>query len=185
MSSSQKIVISGGPGSGKTSLIDFLTAAGYSTFEEVSRVVIQEGRSLGKANYFLEDPYAFSEILFEGRKKQYEKAQKMTPNGTLPYVFFDRGIHDTYAYLEAMGLATAAWKKKMEAYRYDFIFLLPPWKAIYQTDEERKEDFPQAQLFYKHIKKVYETAANTLIEVPIGSVAERTAFILKQLGDHG
>ena len=66
----KRIVISGGPGSGKTTLINSLNKLGYSTFDEYSRTLIEKAKNEGKNRYFLSDPYLFSEALFTGRKKQ-------------------------------------------------------------------------------------------------------------------
>ena len=37
-------------------------------------------------------------------------------------VFFDRGVHDIYAYLLAIGKANETWKKKITNFKYDFDF---------------------------------------------------------------
>ena len=67
----KRIVITGGPGAGKTSLIDELCTKGYRTHAEYSRSLIQKAQSEGTLNYFLSHPQEFSEALFEGRKHQY------------------------------------------------------------------------------------------------------------------
>jgi len=84
----QKIVISGGPGSGKTRLINLLKDDGYQTYEEYSRIIIKGGFYKGFKNYFKEDPNTFSKLLFEGRKKQWESARQLPFFKKKPYVFF-------------------------------------------------------------------------------------------------
>ena len=49
----KRIVISGSPGAGKTSIIKGLKNKGYTVFEEYSRILIDEGKASGKANFFL------------------------------------------------------------------------------------------------------------------------------------
>ena len=132
----RKIVISGGPGSGKTRLINLLKEDGYQTFEEFSRIIIKKGFHKGFKNYFKEDPNAFSEALFEGRKQQWESARKLPFLKKKPYVFFDRGIPDIIAYLQAQGKNSDPWKKKAKPYVYEHVFLLEPWLEIYHTDSE-------------------------------------------------
>lgn len=85
--SHRKIVITGGPSTGKTSVIDSLTELGYVCFPEISRQVTLEARKLGIEQLFLEDPILFSEKLLEGRIKQYIEAEKHSNH----LVFLDRG----------------------------------------------------------------------------------------------
>ena len=57
----KKIVISGGPGSGKTTLINLLKDKGYPCFEEFSRILIDRARKTGENNIFKSRPLFFSE----------------------------------------------------------------------------------------------------------------------------
>ena len=90
-----KIVITGGPGTGKTSIINKLENIGHTVFHESSREIIQKYKKLGHNQLFLSDPIKFSEILLENRILQYENADKLN----FKNVFFDRGIPDILAYL--------------------------------------------------------------------------------------
>ena len=36
------------------------------------------------------------------------------------------------------------------------VFILPPWKEIYQTDNERKQDWQEAEHTYFQMKSTYE-----------------------------
>ena len=178
----RKIVISGSPGAGKTSVIEGLNAMGYTVFQEYSRSIIEEGKAQGKANFFLSDPYQFSERLFLGRKEQFGRANLLAVNETKPYVFFDRGVHDTYAYLEALGKGNSMWKDRVKAFQYDLVFLFDPWESIYKTDAERKETFKEAQRYFPFIQNVYQQD-HTVVLVPKVSVEARIAFILNYLSN--
>ncbi len=180
-----KIVISGGPGSGKTTIIEMLKKKGYVCYEEFSRMIIQEGKQKGLENYFFSEPEAFSEVLFQGRKKHFEEAHQKVKIKNNPFIFFDRGIHDTYAYLNAVNQGNSFWKERVMAYRYDVVFLLPPWENIYVQDEERMESFKEAALFYSYIESVYKESKTKIIEVPKASPEERTTFIEKHLSAYG
>ena len=63
----KKIVITGGPGSGKTSLILFLEENGYQCQNEISRQVTLEAQKKGIDQLFLSDPVLFSQHLLEER----------------------------------------------------------------------------------------------------------------------
>jgi predicted ATPase len=65
--------------------------------------------------------------------------------------------------------------------KYTKVFLLPPWQEIYQSDEERYENFEQAKLIYNHLKETYENYGYELIEVPQGRLENRILFILEAI----
>ena len=178
----KRIVISGGPGAGKTTLVNGLNKLGYSTFDEYSRTLIEKAKIEGKNRYFLSDPYVFSEALFTGRKKQYEDLYKL--NAKLPYVFFDRGIHDIHAYLKAIGKDTKSWEKRVSEFQYDLVFLLSPWKDIYEEDEQRTESFEEAAHYFSFIEAVYKQS-HKIVYVPQDTVASRISFIEDKVRLHG
>ena len=61
------IVIIGGPGTGKSSIINGLVAKGYCCYPEISREVTLEAQKRGIEQLFLEDPLLFSQMLLDGR----------------------------------------------------------------------------------------------------------------------
>lgn len=73
----QKIVLTGGPGTGKTTILEALTKQGYACKEEISRQVTQMARKNGIEQLFLKDPLLFSKLLLEGRIQQYKDAAKL------------------------------------------------------------------------------------------------------------
>ncbi len=172
------VVIIGGPGTGKTTLIDALVSRGYCCYPEISREVTMEAKKQGIEQLFLENPLLFSELLLEGRKKQFRSAQD-EPHDT---VFIDRGIPDVLAYMHYIGDAyPAGFDLACREHVYSKIFILPPWEEIYVSDAERYENFEQAKLIYSHLAETYRNYGYELVEVPKGSVEERVSFILGQL----
>ena len=67
----KKILITGGPSTGKTSLVSELKKHGFYCFEEISRELTQRMRNQGIEQYFLNNPIEFSKELFKLRFKQY------------------------------------------------------------------------------------------------------------------
>ena len=61
------------------------------------------------------------------------------------------------------------------------IFLFEPWKEIYKKDENRVEDFSDAQKISPFIVKTYRKSGINMIKVPNFSIEERVKFILKNL----
>ena len=56
-------VITGGPGSGKTSLIDALARAGHAHTVEAGRAIIQDQRAIDGPALPWRDPLAFAELM--------------------------------------------------------------------------------------------------------------------------
>jgi len=174
----KRIVITGGPGTGKSSIISELTNRNYNCFEEISRQVTLKARDNGVDQLFLDKPLLFSELLLEARLQQFNDASKEKA----PIIFYDRGLPDVLAYMDyAKKDYPMHFKSICKSHRYDGIFILPPWKEIYVSDNERYENFEQAQQIHKQLTKTYKHLNYTLITVPFGNVKERTDFILKQI----
>lgn len=174
----KKIVITGGPGTGKTSIIKKLEAANYYCLHEISRQVTLEAQKKGISQLFLQEPLLFSELLLEGRIQQFLEAD----NFSSEHIFIDRGIPDVVAYMDFFGNDyPRVFRDVCKEYRYDQVFLLPPWKEIYIIDNERYESYDQAVSIFKHLKHNYEVAGYTTVEVPVGNLQERMEFILTEL----
>lgn len=172
------VVITGGPGTGKTTLIEELIRLGYSCMPEISRQITLEAQKEGIDQLFLEKPLLFSELLLEGRKKQFKQAKQ--DHNTV--VFLDRGIPDILAYMHYIGDSYPSFfDQSCRENNYSKVFILPPWQEIYVSDEARYENFDQSKLIFEHLKETYQKYNYHLIEVPVGTVQERIAFLLNTL----
>ena len=166
----QKIVITGGPGTGKTTLINELEKRDFECTPEISRQGID--------HLFIKDPLLFSKLLLEGREQQYLDAN----HNNADIIFFDRGIPDVHAYMNHFNTEYSdIYIKKSKKYKYDSIFLLPPWEEIYITDNERYESYELSVSIYNHLKIAYTEHDYKIIEVPFGKVNNRVDFILNHL----
>ena len=174
--STKKIVITGGPGTGKSSIITELLKRGYTCLEEISRQVILDARKDGIDQLFLKNPLLFSELLLKGRKKQYDEAN----NQDSDLVFIDRGLPDVLAYMEFIG---DDYPKDFidvcENNVYDYVFILSPWQEIFTSDNERYENFEQAVSIHHHLLDTYEKYEYNLLDVPFDTVEKRADYILE------
>lgn len=174
----RKIVITGGPGTGKTSVIEALEDHGHFCFHEVSREIIRESQKKGIGQLFLTDPLLFSELLLEGRIKQYQDADNIKAD----LVFLDRGVTDVVAYMNYFGNDyPPVFNRVCQEYLYDRVFILPPWKQIYTEDNERYESYEQAVEIHDELARSYISHGYEPVEVPQGSISDRTSFILDHL----
>lgn len=173
------ILLIGGPSSGKTTLINHLETEGHICYPEISREVILKAREEGVDYLFLENPMLFSERLLEGRIKQYQNAV----NEEKP-VFIDRGIPDVVAYMDFIGdTYPDEFITACETYKYDKVFLLPPWEEIYTSDAERYESYEEASKIHNYLVDTYTKYGYELHEVPKTSVEERFQFIINHIKD--
>lgn len=174
----KKIVITGGPSTGKSSIINELIKRNYTCFEEISRQVTLDAQKEGVEQLFLHNPLLFSERLIEGRKNQYDEASKTHSD----LVFLDRGVHDIIAYMD---FAREPYPEKFnnicDACAYDFVFILKPWQSIYTSDNERYENFEQATQIHEHLLNTYKSYNYNLLDVPFDTVEKRTDHIIKTL----
>lgn len=174
----QKIVLIGGPGTGKTTVINALKNKGFYCFEEVSRAVTLKAQKDGIEQLFLTEPLLFSEMLLKGREEQFLNADKRKEQ----IVFFDRGIPDVHAYMNYFKTAYPdLYLEKSKAYKYTIIFHFSPWEEIHTTDNERYETFEESVKIDTFLIDAYTELGYNLINVPFGSVKERTDFIIKSL----
>jgi predicted ATPase len=174
----KKIVITGGPGTGKTTLINHLNLIGYPCFEEVSRKVTREAREEGIEYLFLEDPLRFSKQIIEARTEQYIASEALKE----PYVFLDRGIPDVLAYMDfANQQFPEEFVQTCLNYRYDAVIVLKPWLEIFTNDDERYESFEEAKKIHSHLLQTYSRFNYQIIQLPQDTVENRIDFMLESL----
>jgi len=171
-------VITGGPGSGKTTLINSLEQNGQTVLHEISREIIREAQKESIEQLFLENPILFSEKLLEGRLKQYEMGDAYSNS----FLFYDRGMPDVTSYMDYMDIHyPETFVQICTDKKYDTIFVLPPWKEIYIQDNERYESFSQAEKIFDFLKEGYKKYGYKVHEVPFATVNERMEYILEVL----
>lgn len=174
----KKIVITGGPGTGKSSIIHELEKNGEKCLHEISRQVTLEAKREGIDQLFLEKPLLFSEKLLEGRLQQYIEASKLEADP----IFIDRGLPDVVAYMDYFETDYPnIFNDTCENNRYDKVFILPQWKEIYKNDNERYENFEEALKISSYLYATYKRYGYHPIEVPKLSIEDRTQFILDKI----
>ena len=166
----KRFIITGGPATGKSSIIEYFQQIGYSCFEEVSRGIIQEQNIQTSAKNF-----DFEYAVFQDRKKQYLSATKLH--------FFDRSMLDGLAYMKIHNIPTPQQMlTDLKTYRYESkVFIAPAWQEIYHQDSERLESFQEAVAIDKSLREIYHSFGYELVEIPLTTIEERVKFILSQI----
>ena len=167
-----RVIITGGPGTGKTSLINELKKNGYNCSDEIVRKITLSKRKEGFNQYFLSNPLEFSINLFNKRLKQYKKQYRTKS------IIYDRGPIDVLAYLEFKSIKVPKdLLLKSNIIKYKYSFILDPWHEIYQNDDIRYETYEECKEIHLNLKKKYNDFGIKLITVPKESVIERYKFV--------
>ncbi|MBV7533778.1 AAA family ATPase [Chitinophaga sp. sic0106] len=171
-------VLTGGPGAGKSTLLDALAQRGYDIVPEAGRTIIQQQQKQKGNALPWADTTAYSRLMLEKSIGDYHEF--LTSTNTC---FFDRGIPDVLGYVQLInGPEIPLFESAVAEYRYNpDVFILPPWKEIYQQDKERKQDFETAVATYQQMVETYSANGYTLIEVPHDVPTARATFVLNHL----
>jgi predicted ATPase len=168
-------VITGGPGSGKSTLIAALAAHGISVMPEAGRAIIRDQAAIGGSALPWADRAAYAELMLSWELRSYREAlEKPGP------VIFDRGVPDVAGYLRVGGLQVPPHvRKAAEIRRYNSrVFIAPPWEQIFVQDSERRQDFAEAQATYEALAEVYTSLGYELVVLPLASSEERVRLVV-------
>jgi predicted ATPase len=129
----KRIVITGGPGSGKTTLIQVLRELGYPTVSESALVIIDQLNSLmgvkAQMDWRALNKDLFQEYICKLGELQENIIASLSYNeiksGQLgKIIFFDRGMHDGMAYYKDDNAIPSFLKHVTYDFHYDAIFVL-------------------------------------------------------------
>ncbi len=158
-------VITGGPGVGKTTLLNALAKKGYSYVPEVARYLIGKG-------YNPRD---------EGFQEKVVKKQLEWEREYVHATLCDRGVIDSAGYCEYFNMALAKNFPQDAADRYARVFILD-LLPNYVNDSERDETLEEASAKHKEIIEAYKRYGYDPIFVPAIGVEKRVDFVIKELG---
>nr|WP_321413001.1 AAA family ATPase [uncultured Allomuricauda sp.] len=171
-------VITGGPGVGKTTLLEELKSRNYDIVPEIARELIKEQqKNDGKALPW-ENKNLYKEMMFDRSIRSFEEIDNSVSREKP--IFFDRGFLDAICYAE---LIKSRISDRMKSYAKNWryhknVFMLPPWREIYETDSERKQDWKEAVLTFEKMSETYKNYGYRIIELPKKPVPERADFVL-------
>jgi predicted ATPase len=170
-------VITGGPGFGKSVLIEKLHELGYQVGCEIARQIIAQQVEEKGALLPWKDVAGFEKHVIE---KRIEFIKNIDIHDI---AFSDRGLPDQVAFSWYKGKEISpqlnlALKENRYAKK---VFLTPPWPQIFQNDQIRTETFEEAERIHQFIVKAYLNNGYELIDLPFVSPDERIEFIIKSL----
>lgn len=172
-----RFVVTGGPGSGKTTVLYALAERGYRVVPESARRIIKERLAAGLLPRPV--PVAFGQEILSSDIEKYQKTADFDHA-----IFFDRGLPDA---LYMLNIVDALPRNEIQRYIQKFpynrvVFLLPPWEEIYGTDSERDQSFEESIEVFEGMKGWYSQWGYETLEVPRSNIGEHVAFILQNMG---
>jgi len=141
----KKYVVTGGPGCGKTTILNLLQGRGYGIVPEAARVVLRENPAM--VGLDLQKAIVSKQIELESRV-----------NGGSVSAFLDRGILDNKAYADYFGCGFIDNYKDVVSkanYQTKVFYLKPLSREFYQNDSERRESYEEAVKIGEKIQNTY------------------------------
>jgi len=176
MQKSNFYIITGGPGGGKTSLLESLASKGYNYIPETARQIIKERLSKGLTPR--PDPKTFAQEIFEKDWINFIANSRLSS-----LLFFDRSFMDSAGMLiKCDRVGYNKIKETLFKNRYNNkVFIIPPWREIYRNDTERDQSFEEGIEVYEWIDKWYRQHDYDVVIVPKDTIENRVKFILSQM----
>ena len=178
MTKSNFYVITGGPGGGKTSVLECLASKGYSYIPETARQIIKERLLQGLTPR--PDPKSFAEQIFTKDWANFISNFELSS-----VLFFDRSFVDSACLL--FDVDTDAYNKikitHLNNRYHNTVFIIPPWEEIYRTDTERDQSFEQSIEVYQRLEDWYREHDYNIVALPKDTIENRVGFILDQVAD--
>jgi len=164
----KKIILSGPPGTGKTTIIHELKKRGYNCIKEINP--LHSNKEIRK------NKLSISQFLFQKRKEQYN-----INNNNI--VFYDRSMIDVVAYMNFWKEPyPALWDKVIQDAQYfNQIFYTPVWRKIYTPNKYRPEDYEETKKIDFFLKQTFLNFNYNIIEIPKLTVSKRVDFIINKI----
>ncbi len=177
----RKYVLTGGPGSGKSSIILALEYRGEAVMREVAGDFINLQQAMGI-------PEPWKDPKFQDRIRNWQvtremDADKIAKNGR---VFLDRGVLDGLAYCQMDGTSTAmrcADRIIKQTKPYGLIFVVENHGCC-ETTGTIRESRAEAMELETLQERNYWEAGYEPVRVPAGPLEERVGIILEHVRQH-
>ncbi|MBT5022322.1 ATP-binding protein [Candidatus Woesearchaeota archaeon] len=169
----KKYVLTGGPGTGKSSIIEELKKRGECVIPEAAEEYIKLKQAQGVNEPWLEDDFQI-QIL----KIQIDYERKI-PLG-VSRVFIDRGLLDGLAYVKMGTWQYKEIKAESEKIHYAGVFLIDQLGHTKKT-EVRRENEDEALKIGNKIKQIYVDFGYDLVKIGFGTIEERANRVLDHL----
>jgi predicted ATPase len=187
MEPTTKYVITGGPGTGKSSVLEALHTRGYTTIDEAAMNIKaeQQARKDAGLEYTLpeNDNAGFQRLIYTTQVERERNAYGIT--------FVDRGIVDNIGYCRRFETPVCDELAMLcKSVQYARVFLLESLpEHLYRNEQARDESHEESALLGRLLEQAYFDHGYTSVRVPFfdgatkeESVNKRVEYILEQVG---
>lgn len=187
----KKYIITGGPHSGKSSVLKILEKKGIQVLHETARLIILEDQEKKKADPTYRHLYPWEDqSIFCRRCHERQVKREKSLSGDL--VILDRSVIDNLAYAAVAGieLNPEIYKDIINAGYEKKVFLFELLDS-YKTDRQRKDSEEQVKAVHRVLIKAYSDLGFEIINIPVFSddkdtnIQKRAETILEHLGTEG
>ncbi len=168
-----RYAITGGPGIGKTTVLNILSGLGYNIVPEAAREVIEAEQAVGGDAVPWKDADKFQVKVLDLQLK-YEGAVSGQS------VFCDRGIVDGHGYCAFFGDKAPEAIAELGRGRYAKVFILDRL-PVYENDSARLEDEKTAIGIHQAVIDAYRSFGYDPILVPVLPPKERVDYMLARI----
>ncbi|MBX3074704.1 ATP-binding protein [Candidatus Obscuribacterales bacterium] len=168
-----RIVITGGPSTGKTTIINLLEVMGQKVVHELATKIIKEGKYL---------PWV-DRVKFQSEVLRRQLAAEAAILDFDNPIFLDRGAFDGEAYYIADSLPVPPAFSTIDPSQYDLAFLIEELSFFDQNDV-RREDLEFTKKISATLEGCYTSRNIRVIRVPAMLPHARVDFIMKHVADY-
>ena len=177
----KKYILSGAPGSLKTSVLRYLETLGYAVVDEAATDVIALEQALGNDEPWTDPSFIDQIVCLQRQRQQQQQLQSLSTVAEVQ--FFDRSPVDTYAlckYLEFQ--PSAALMEELDRIQAEKIYS----NAVFfmenlgfcQPSEVRRITFEESLRFERIHEEAFHRWGYEIVKIPAVSISERAKAIL-------
>lgn len=168
-------VITGGPCTGKTTVVNILSERGYKTTIEHARHYIDTQKITGRTIEEIRENKREFQLGILNMQIEEEATLDVSEQ-----VFLDRALPDAMAYYQFLGLEyDDRLIEQCNKYCYKRVFILA--RLPLTNDYARLEDEAEQIRIHNLIIKVYKSFPCPIVHVPVLPAEERVDYILRNL----
>ncbi len=168
-----RVVITGGPSVGKTTIIELLEDSGHRVVHEIATQVIKEGEFL---------PWV-DRVKFQAEVLRRQLAVESSLSGSDGPVFLDRGLFDGEAYYIHDAEPVPAVFSTIDPRQYDLAFLVEEL-PFFDANEIRRENLEFTRRLGAILETCYSSRGIMVIRVPAMPAQRRVDFIVNHLKEY-
>lgn len=178
-SHNKKYILTGGPGCGKTTVLNELAQKGYQTCPEAYSELYKEFKAKNELDRFLPCTIEQRWLLM----KKHEEQEALLDQDRIAFV--DRSVPDVIFYgnylrLDMPGDLLQIFENHKSEYVKVFFFEQPS-QELYEQNEVRYETFEEAVNIHNQLLYGYRSNGFEIIHVPFDSVKTRVNYILSHI----